>query len=338
MSESKVLEALNLKTVGALAQPYPMMTAPSLPLHAEYYPLGFAVEIATNSKEVLAAADENWGGFEKKFSEPPVRLEIGVVADGSTKCPPVPDWRTRGNLFISVADAINVSVCDMRNGFGCAWLTPGAVADRVYLHYHVLERAALVMLSTMYLTPLHAACVQIGGKGVLLCGEGGTGKSSLAFACARSGWKFLSDDGSFIVRKRKGRVVIGSPRQVRFRESAIELFPELRDQRLTRRASGELAVELLTATLPEISTITEAQVDYIVMLNRREIASPGLLSLPRESAWDYFARPTGYEEKEVTEAWNASIDNLLTAKVFEMRYRDLDWAVERLETLVEEGI
>ena len=44
-----------------------------------------------------------------------------------------------------------------------------------------------------------------------------------------------------------------------------------------------------------------------------------------------------FGEAAVHQAQSASIHDLLTAKVFEMRYRDLDWAVERLGTLVREG-
>jgi hypothetical protein len=32
-----------------------------------------------------------------------------------------------------------------------------------------------------------------------------------------------------------------------------------------------------------------------------------------------------------------AIERLLTAEVFELRYSDLDWAVDRLRTLVREG-
>jgi hypothetical protein len=32
-----------------------------------------------------------------------------------------------------------------------------------------------------------------------------------------------------------------------------------------------------------------------------------------------------------------AIEHLLTAQVFELRYTDLDWAVDRLQTLVREG-
>ena len=44
-----------------------------------------------------------------------------------------------------------------------------------------------------------------------------------------------------------------------------------------------------------------------------------------------------FGEDEVYQAQQASIHELLTAKVVEMRYSDLDWAVDRLTTLIHEG-
>jgi hypothetical protein len=335
MSDTLILDTIN--TAGAVNPADPVLSYFRLPLRGAYYPLGFALEIATNSSEVLAAAEESWGGFHQKFSELPLRLEIGVMADGSRDCPPPPGCRSRGNLLTIVADAGNFCVCDLSRGFAFAWLTQSAAADRAYLRYYFLEAAVSTLLEALYLTPLHAACVQNGGRGVLLCGESGAGKSSLAFACARNGWTFLSDDSSAIVRKRRGRVVVGNPCQMRFRESAVELFPELKEQRVTPRATGKMAIELATAILPEIATQAECQVDYIVFLNRREPAPPSFLSVPKEIAWQYFQQYMCFGEDEVHQAQTASIHDLLTAKVFEMRYQDLDWAVERLGMLVREG-
>ena len=335
MSDTLILDTIN--TAGAVNPADPVLSYFRLPLRGAYYPLGFALEIATNSSEVLAAAEESWGGFHQKFSELPLRLEIGVMADGSRDCPPPPGCRSRGNLLTIVADAGNFCVCDLSRGFAFAWLTQSAAADRAYLRYYFLEAAVSTLLEALYLTPLHAACVQNGGRGVLLCGESGAGKSSLAFACARNGWTFLSDDSSAIVRKRRGRIVVGNPCQMRFRESAVELFPELKKQRVTPRATGKMAIELATAILPEIATQAECQVDYIVFLNRREPAPPSFLSVPKEIAWQYFQQYMCFGEDEVHQAQTASIHDLLTAKVFEMRYQDLDWAVERLDMLVREG-
>jgi HPr Serine kinase C-terminal domain len=336
MSDGEVLETLNADS--SLTGHDPVLSDFSLPLSDVYYPLGFAVEIATNSSEVLAAAKESWGRFKKTFPERPVRLEIGVVADESQECPPPPICRVRGNVLTNIANTENFGAADISRGFAFAWLTPAAVENRAYFRYYFLEAMALTLVDSLYLTPLHAACVEIEGQGVLLCGESGAGKSSLSFACARNGWKFLTDDGSAIVRKREGRVVVGNPHQMRFRESAIDLFPELKEQRVMPRATGRMAIELATSSLPEIATITECQVDYIVFLNRSEPAPPVLLPLPKEIALQYFERCICFGEKAVRQAQNASIHNLLTARIFEMRYSELDWAVARLETLVQQGL
>ena len=334
MSDREALQTLHL--AGSLPSD-PVLSNFILPLRAVYHPLGFSVEISTNSDEVLAAAEESWGRFRKVFSEPPVRIEVGVVADGSKQCPPPTGCRARGNLLTMIADDRNFAVCDLNQGFAFIWLTQAAIENRAYLRYYFLEGTAMALLDCLHMTPLHAAVVESDGQGILLCGESGAGKSSLAFACARNGWKFLSDDSSAIVRKRKGRVVVGNPHQMRFRESAIELFPELKDQRLAARATGKMSIELATATRPEIATIEECQVDHIVFLNRREPDPPGLWSLPRELALQYFEHHICFGEAGIRQAQRLSLENLVTANVFEMRYSDLDWAVERLETLVQDG-
>ena len=76
---------------------------------------------------------------------------------------------------------------------------------------------------------------------MLLCGDSGAGKSSLAFACALKGWTYVADDSSRLIRGQQDRVVVGNPYQMRFRESAVHLFLELRNLPLTARASGALS-------------------------------------------------------------------------------------------------
>ena len=315
----------------------PLLYNFELPLEAVYHPLGFSVEIGTNSREVLEGAEESWGHFRKVFSEPPVQLRIGVLAGGPTECPPAPVSRGQRNLVLQIADPENFAVCDMRQGFAFAWLTHAAVKNRAYLRYHFLEGTAWHLLGAFYLAPIHGACVQLARRGVLLCGDSGSGKSSLAFACARKGWTFLSDDSCCLIRRRPGRVVTGNPYQMRFDESAIELFRELKDHAIAPRATGEMAIELATATMPEIATTSECSVDYIVFLNRGEPEPTGLVPFPKNIAMQWFEQFLCYGEKEVVAAQKASLRNLLTAKVFEMHYSDLDSAVKLLEGLVREG-
>jgi HPr serine kinase-like protein len=317
--------------------PDPLLSEFELPLRAVYHPLGFSVEIATNSKEVLAGAEESWGHFRKIFPEPAVHLRIGVVEGGPEMCPPAPVCRAQLNLLARVADARNYSVSDLKRGFAFSWLTQTVVENRAYTRYHFIEGMSWDLLESLYLTSIHGACVSMGERGVLLCGDSGAGKSSLSFACARTGWTFLSDDSCCLVRRRAGRIVVGNPHQMRFRESAVELFPELKDQRITLRADGEFAIELRPARLAEIRRTYECSIDYIVFLNRGEPGPPSLLPFPKNKALEWFEQVVCYGEKEVRDDRKASLRNLLTAEIFELRYSDLDAAVKRLETLVRDG-
>lgn len=330
-------ESLDLGAILPLAAQDPVLCDVELPLRQIYYPRGFAVELTTNAPEVLEAAQESWGGFPKAFSEPALQFRVGVTGSGSGLFPAIPTCRAWRNLLLTVADAENFAVCDLRQGIAFGWFTRAVVEDRSYLRYNFLEASVLTMLQHLYLAPVHGACVRFRDRGVLLCGDSGAGKSSLAYACARRGWTFVSDDTSELIRARKDLTVIGGPHQIRFREAAVDLFPELGQQCLTQRATGELAIELATGTLPEISTALTSSVDYIVFLNRREPEPAGLASIPKDVALPWFEQVITHGEEESRKAQKLALRRLLDKPIMELRYRDLEGAVDRLETMVREG-
>jgi len=315
----------------------PLLFDFDLPLRATFYLVGFPVEIITNSPLVLEAAQESWGLFQKVSSEPPVQIRLGVSPSSQTECPPPVICRGRRNLISQIADSQNFMISDSRQGFAFGWVTEAAAKNRAYLRYHFLEGTAWILLHSLHLTSIHGACVELDGHGVLLCGDSGAGKSSLSYACARKGWKFLSDDSSCLLRNRMGRRVTGNPFQMRFRESAVSLFPELAYQRVTPRATGKLAIELATRTNVEITTISECSVDYIVFLNRFDPSPDGLLRFSQERALEWFEQVVCYGESDTRRAHYATLRNLMTAEIFEMRYKQMDTALHLLETLVRKG-
>jgi hypothetical protein len=313
----------------------PVLSNFDLPLRAVYHPLGFSLEIDTNCSEVLAAAEESWGHFRKVFSQPPVRLRIGVLEGKAAECPQPPVCREQGNLMVQVADAGNFYVCALGQRFGFAWLTQATVAHRAYLRWHFIEGMTWNLLNSSYVTSIHAACVERGKRGILLCGDSGAGKSSLAYACARRGWTLLSDDSCCLARGQKGRRVVGNPYQIRLRESATGLFPELKQQRRTPH-NGELAIEVVTASMPEISTVHESSIHGVVFLNRGVPGPPRLLPFPKATAQKWFEQVICYGSEELRDAHKASLRNLLTAEILELQYNDLDSAVKLLEAMVRD--
>jgi hypothetical protein len=302
-----------------------------MPLKTVFYPLGFSLEIATNSAGVLEAAAESWGHFRKVFSGPTLRLRIAVEGE-SDGCPPDLVCRQQHNLLARVADARNFAVSDVQHGFAFAWLTRTAVEHRAYLRSRFLESIVWDLLEPSCVTPVHAACVERGEHGFLFCGDSGAGKSTLAYACARNGWTYLSDDYCHVVRGRNDRMLIGNPHQIRLRESTIAIFPELMRYPCTPH-EGEMIIELATPGMPEIKTALFSPIDYIIFLKRGPYAAPQLTPFPKHGLLEWFEQIL-WGPKEIRDVHKNTLRSLLTAEIFELRYSDLRSAVDLLETMV----
>jgi hypothetical protein len=317
----------------------PVLSNASLPLRVTFFPLGFPVEIITNSPDVLAAAQQSWGLFRQQFACPPLTIRLGVAsgADASSALPQAPVTRAREHLMSHIADAYNFVHCDLNTGFAFGWITPQTAASTLYLRYFILEAAALCMLAARHTTPLHAACITVAGQGMLLCGNSGAGKSSLAFAGARTGWTFTCDDASYLPLDRSDRMVIGNCHQIRLRDSGTLLFPELEGRSITPRAAGKPSIEVPTADLPGLVISESAIVKSIVFLNRRKVHTPELLPFSRETAHSWFHQFL-YANAASRTMQQAALRHLLEVPIFELRYTDLNWAIERLNTLAIKGI
>ncbi len=316
----------------------PLLQCFDLPLKAMFFPLGFPLELATNSGEVLCGAQESWGGYAESFSREPVRLRI-AIADGDEAAPPAPPaFRAQEHLLAITADRANYAVCDLRAGFGFGWLSRAAVSDREYLRFYFLEAMGYSILSSLHVTSLHAACVCLDGGGVLLCGAAGAGKTSLAWACARRGFTFVSDDAASLVRGLPGRIVVGKPFQFRFRENAGALLPELRGLVPRQAPHGRPSIEVRTQRIPALRTAAQCRADHVIFLNRSEGGRARLVRIPSMAARERLAAELPVLEQRSYERQLASLDQLLEARTYELQYRELEPAVDLLESLCREGV
>ena len=313
----------------------PNLARTSLPLCATFFPLGFPVQIHTNSPEVLECAAESWSDYPHLFQRDPLEIRVLVHGSATIECPPAPNFRAQGHLLINVADPEHYSVLDLNQHYAFISISPAALRHRGYFRYYFLEAAALGTISNRHTTAIHAACVELEGKGVLLCGDSGAGKSTLAYACSQAGWTYITDDASFLVHGRTDRLVVGNFRQARFRPSATSLFPALAGREIMSRAkSGKPSIEFPTATDPTIKRAPVSHIHHLVFLNRKSVTRPALTRFPREIARHYIVQ---------TSSWLPSVDNtslidgLLRIQPLELRYDDLSLAINRLQDLVRNG-
>jgi hypothetical protein len=312
-----------------------------MPLTGEYYPLGFPLSIATNSECVLAAAKESWEMFSERFDTRAISLRVGVRG-GDKGLPPQPTFRAQGNLLSFIGDAENFSIGDMSTGFGFCWLSPAVAQNRALARYHYLDSLTLSLIDARYVCTLHAACVELDGRGVLLCGASFSGKSTLAYACARRGWGYVTDDAARILREtgrrdaggRQGRIVIGNPHLLRLRPDAGRFFPEFQDRLATERVNGKMSIEIATAKESQIRRMPECEIHHIVFLERAEGARANLFLCRRERALAEMAMTMPFGTPEERAARLSYYRHLLEAPLMRMEYSDLDDAVDCLENLV----
>ena len=269
--------------------------------------LGIRTRFESNSITVLQRVEEAFGDWRMIESRPELlHLESAVVRivvrDGIEDSEPsyqhhvTPDFRvvltSRGSVMVS--DPIRREVV--------GWITPALLEQRQQFRYGFLESSTLAMLTRLDRQPVHAAAVVRDGRALLLCAPSGTGKSTLAYALARSGFQILSDDVIYVESQRQLRLW-GLPRFLHLTEESRRFFPELSSSAATLMANGKrkIAIDLRAHGLATAWPVAE---NAGVCLLERRAGPPGLEPAPEhavlaaltdglESGFDLFADTIG---------------------------------------------
>lgn len=319
------------------SNPDPVFSSFELGLRRILYPFGFPLQLESNSPDVVAAAAEGWGEYEQTFDAPPVRMCLGVTGRSHNPLPIESIIRSRENLMSVVADANNFVMCDFSSGFAFGWVTRDTAADHPLLRYRFLTAGGGALVEHRAFTALHGALVSRNGSGVMLAGDSFAGKSTLAYACARGGWTYVSDDAACFARERPDRFAAGDPYSIRFRPDAPTLFPELASHLPSVRPNGKIAIEIRTRDL-KLHTASGCHVDHIVYLNREATRRPvSLRHISAERVLEDWSKYNVWGTDAVREERQRCHQHLLAASLWEMRYCGLDDAVARLNRLVDCG-
>lgn len=318
----------------------PLLAFVPMPHRAVFYPYGFPAWIESNSELVLKAAEQSWSHCSCLAEEVPITLRCLVMDGPSGKALSPPVFRAQRNLLTIVADAENHASCDLVNGFAFACVNTAALSNVEYFRLCFLEAMAYSLLTTLRHVALHAACVARNGRGVLLAGDSGAGKSSLAYACACRAWTYISDDASCLLRRTEDNTVVGNSRLFRFRDTVGGLFPEFAGIPHKRRPlqRGKPTIEIRTDCLPAIQTAQSSRVDFVVFLRRsaKRSSTPAWLTpVSKESALNQLCPNVWPPELTVNDEHRAAVARLLKVDTFALHYHDLGSAVDLLEQLVQ---
>jgi hypothetical protein len=308
--------------------------------------MGEALLFQTNDPALLAAADEAFERFPRLAGDATSPLVLRVFVHTSEPDPPRqeeqrprPIYRTQGHLFYITAGAENTVVADLSQGYAFGFVSPGVAQNRFFVRYTFLEGITFAMLSTArQFMPLHAACV-VKDKSLILLGKAGAGKSTLAFACARRGYRVLTEDGLLISTQASALRLWGTPYKLHLLPESKRFFPELAHEQPKRQLNGEYKLEVELETLFPGSTITNAAPGLVLFLER--MTTPGATRIepvPLVEALEQLDLVWPWSVGW-TEEMERQLARLLEAKTYRVRMSDSpDEVVEALDALLaQEG-
>jgi hypothetical protein len=245
---------------------------------------------------------------------------------------PQPVLRCEGPYLYQASSSGSVLVADRARGLAFGYVSPVTVADAPLVSSLYLEAALFYLLECRGFLGIHAAALARGGRGLLLRGASGQGKTTLAYAAARRGFQALSEDVVWVELERA--VWWGAPWTFHLLPDARRLFPELAGRPLERQPNGEVKVVVELESVRPGSTAPSAQAGPVVMLSRRPGSPSRLAAIDPARAWREWLAGCAQREREVP-GYEAAVAGLLRGGCFRLRLGDdLDAAIDLLEPLL----
>jgi hypothetical protein len=208
-----------------------------------------------------------------------------------------------------------------------------------HTRYELIEFAAYTLAArTQGLAALHAACVGKGGRGVLLMGASGSGKSTVALHCLLRGLDFLSEDAVFV--QPSTMLATGAANFLHVRSDSLKWLGRapaaaaIRRSPVIRRRSGVRKFEVdLRRGRFELAR-APLELASIVFLSAQSARGRPLLTPLRRA--DLLARLESAQAYAAGQPeWPSFARGAAALDVFELRRgRDPDDSVEALERLL----
>jgi energy-coupling factor transporter ATP-binding protein EcfA2 len=148
--------------------------------------------------------------------------------------PRPPRFAGGADIVTATIDADNYAVLAPPQGSALLVVSSDMLRHGYHLRYELLEFAVITLaVRTLGLVPLHAACVSLRGRGVLLVGDSGSGKSTLSMNAAAAGLALVSEDSLFVDPRRLRAVSLPNYLYVRL-DTPSHLLPAGLAGRLAR--------------------------------------------------------------------------------------------------------
>jgi hypothetical protein len=174
--------------------------------------MGGRFHFESDSPELLRLVDAAYKGLPAhRFSPLSPRFCLRLIlapTTGRNSASAQPARRSRapairmlhGAGFLgSATDTSTIAVLSPEDRTALIFVSREMLHFPYHIRYELIEFAVFTLASrAQHLVPLHAACVGLDGRGILLMGPSGAGKSTIALQCLLEGFEFLAEDSVFV--------------------------------------------------------------------------------------------------------------------------------------------
>jgi hypothetical protein len=317
----------------AYSQNHPnVITCPD-PLHwgcpilfrEKFIPLGTTIQVESNDETVIQAAVESFGRYGKpsRAARPEILLQLCVDPERHDQSlRPNPSYRSLKHIFHIACGDTNFAAADLDTGSAVGFVSRELVQERSFFRYTFLECLFHVLVVRRSHTPIHCSSVALNGRGVLVCGRSGVGKTTLAYACAQSGMQIVSDD---VVHLSTNPVINeialwGNPWCLRLLPEAVHLFPELIGEELKLRSDHQRCLEIdVSSHFPDAALVSCRPV-ALVFLERGQEPTPRLYPISAEWALGQLQQDIVLDEDSVLERHYSLLKRLVEVGTYALQY------------------
>ena len=231
---------------------------------------GAACELRTNSSQ-LARVLENLS-ISKDYAVPSGFSMRVYVEEASDAVAGEPHFRGLHHVVTASFGSSNLFVFDILRRTVSARVSAAIGRDEHFWKEKLIPIALGILGSAMGLVPVHCACLELDGEGLLIAGASGAGKSTLSVALSEIGFNYVSDDWTYMSRRGNGIMAHGTSAPVKLLPDAVEHFQSLQGRSLQRSMNGELAyeVDIVEAFGAQVERVCEPR--WLIFLERTQRA------------------------------------------------------------------
>lgn len=215
---------------------------------AVYPVLGIPVQVYAENPDLGRLIENRYGHWRKVPIEDKSGQPVMVVN--------IEDFRSSNNRVGSEEIAYKVKeylveaygpgfsfMVDRKSGRAEAKVDPRVAANRDFFIRSILDTMVLFLATSIDRIPLHAAVIICHETAMILCGQAGSGKTTLAYELYRRGAGVLAESVVYISFNSLYRLW-GDVQSFNLRPDAKEIFPELADLKAKKLPNGKTKIQL----------------------------------------------------------------------------------------------